>query len=251
MIFGLELATDSRTSSTGLFHGFSGGAAGHRRRDADGAFMTFILSHHGVDSSLAVKMAIATSMATIMFTSLSSIRAHHSHGAIRWDLVRSLAPGITVMALITGAFIYPMVKGAALALIFALFVGFSATQMLRSKKNARLAADARHGGTPRGGWRDRHGLGFGGRRRGFISVPFMTTWCNVAMHNAVATSAALGFPIAVASTAGNIIGGWSVPNSLPGSVGYLWVPVFCHCVSQRARRSAGCEGGARDETLRN
>jgi len=224
MIFGLEWQLILELLLLGCFTGFLAGLLGIGGGMLMVPFMTFILSHHGVDSSLAVKMAIATSMATIMFTSLSSIRAHHSHGAIRWDLVRSLAPGITVMALITGAFIYPMVKGAALALIFALFVGFSATQMLRSKKThasrqmpgtaGRLAAGGVIGTVS----------GLVGAGGGFISVPFMTTWCNVAMHNAVATSAALGFPIAVASTAGNIIGGWSVPNSLPGSVGYLWVP---------------------------
>jgi len=65
-------------------------------------------------------------------------------------------------------------------------------------------------------------VGAGG---GFISVPFMT-WCNVPMHNAVATSAALGFPIAVASTLGNVIGGWNVANPLAGGVGYLWLPAL-------------------------
>jgi uncharacterized membrane protein YfcA len=51
-------------------------------------------------------------------------------------------------------------------------------------------------------------------------------WCNVAMHNAVATSAALGFPIALASTAGYVIGGWQLDSGLPGSLGYLWLPAL-------------------------
>ena len=127
------------------------------------------------------------------------------------------------MGLITGAFIYPLVKGAALALIFALFVGFSATQMLRNKKThasrqmpgtaGRLAAGGVIGSVS----------GLVGAGGGFISVPFMT-WCNVPMHNAVATSAALGFPIAVASTLGNVIGGWSMSSPITGGVGYLWLP---------------------------
>jgi uncharacterized membrane protein YfcA len=54
-------------------------------------------------------------------------------------------------------------------------------------------------------------------------VPFMS-WCNVAMHNAVATSAALGFPIALANTVGYVVGGWSMPSPLPGALGYLWLP---------------------------
>jgi uncharacterized membrane protein YfcA len=65
-------------------------------------------------------------------------------------------------------------------------------------------------------------VGAGG---GFISVPFMT-WCNVAIHNAVATSAALGFPIAVANVAGYIISGQSVQNLPAGSFGYIWLPAL-------------------------
>jgi uncharacterized protein len=59
----------------------------------------------------------------------------------------------------------------------------------------------------------------------FISVPFMT-WCNVPIRNAVATSAALGLPIALASTAGNLIGGWGQPAPLTGSFGYLYLPAL-------------------------
>ena len=66
-------------------------------------FLTLILVSRGVESGIAVKRAIATSMATIMFTSLSSVRAHHGRGAVRWDLVRSLAPGIVIGGLLAGA----------------------------------------------------------------------------------------------------------------------------------------------------
>jgi uncharacterized membrane protein YfcA len=65
-------------------------------------------------------------------------------------------------------------------------------------------------------------VGAGG---GFISVPFMT-WCNVAIHHAVATSAALGFPIAVANVAGYIVSGWSMEGLPPGAFGYLWLPAL-------------------------
>jgi uncharacterized membrane protein YfcA len=183
------------------------------------------VSHQGVDTALAVKVAIATSMATIMFTSLSSVRAHNSRRAIRWDLVRTLAPGITLMALLTGAFVYPHVNGTALAVMFALFVGFSATRMMmKTQATASRGMPGTAGRFVAGGViGSMSGLvGAGG---GFISVPFMT-WCNVPMHNAVATSAALGFPIALASTLGNIIGGWSVANPLPGGIGYLWLPAL-------------------------
>lgn len=225
MIFGLEWQLILELLVLGCFTGFMAGLLGVGGGMLLVPFLTFMLSHHGVETALAVKMAIATSMASIMFTSLSSIRAHHARGAIRWDLVRTLAPGITVMALLTGAVIYPLIRGAALALVFALFVSFSATQMLRNKKTeahrqmpgtaGRLAAGGVIGALS----------GLVGAGGGFISVPFMT-WCNVPMHNAVATSAALGFPIAVASTMGNVIGGWNVANPLVGGAGYLWLPAL-------------------------
>jgi uncharacterized membrane protein YfcA len=63
----------------------------------------------------------------------------------------------------------------------------------------------------------------------FVSVPFMG-WCNVPIHQAVATSAALGFPIALASTTGYVIGGWSVPAALPGAFGYLYLPALA-CIA--------------------
>ncbi|HSW23947.1 MAG TPA: TSUP family transporter, partial [Burkholderiaceae bacterium] len=66
-------------------------------------FITFFLSRRGVEPALAVKMAIATSMATIIFTSISSLRAHHARGAVRWPIVRAMAPGIVVGGLLAGA----------------------------------------------------------------------------------------------------------------------------------------------------
>jgi len=65
-------------------------------------------------------------------------------------------------------------------------------------------------------------VGAGG---GFVSVPFMT-WCNVAIHNAVATSAALGFPIALANVVGYAVGGQSVAGLPSGSLGYIWLPAL-------------------------
>jgi uncharacterized membrane protein YfcA len=225
MVIGLEWQLVAELLLLGCMTGFLAGLLGVGGGMLMVPFMTFLVSHHGVDTALAVKMAIATSMATIMFTSLSSVRAHNSRRAIRWDLVRTLAPGITVMALLTGAFIYPLVNGTALAAMFALFVGFSATRMMmNTKPTASRGLPGTTGRFVAGGIIGSVS-GLVGAGGGFISVPFMT-WCNVPMHNAVATSAALGFPIALASTLGNVIGGWSVANPLPGGVGYLWRPAL-------------------------
>jgi uncharacterized membrane protein YfcA len=188
-------------------------------------FLTLMLSHRGVPDGVAVKLAIATSMATILFTSLSSVRAHHRRGAVRWDIVRGMAPGIVAGGLLAGAGAFALIKGQVLALVFALFVGFSATQMLLNRK----PAPSRQMPGPLGRVAVGTGIGFlsglVGAGGGFVSVPFMT-WCNVAIHHAVATSAALGFPIALANTVGYVIGGWSEPSLLPGQVGYLYLPAL-------------------------
>jgi uncharacterized membrane protein YfcA len=188
-------------------------------------FLTMIFSHRGIASGLAVKMAIATSMATILFTSISSVRAHHRRGAVRWDLVAKLAPGIIAGGLLSGAGLFSVIKGAALALVFAGFVGFSAVQMLidRKPKPSRQIPGPAGAATAGGVIGLVSGLvGAGGA---FISVPFMT-WCNVAMHNAVATSAALGFPISLANTVGYVIAGRNLPQQVPGSLGYLMLPAL-------------------------
>ena len=98
-------------------------------------FITMIFTAKGFPPQLVVHMAIATSLATIMFTSLSSVRAHHKHGAVQWRIVALLAPGIVVGSWI-GPWIGKQMNTSALSLLFAGFVTFSAVQMLRNKKPA-------------------------------------------------------------------------------------------------------------------
>ncbi|RZL32044.1 MAG: sulfite exporter TauE/SafE family protein [Rubrivivax sp.] len=188
-------------------------------------FLTFILGQRGVAPGMAVKMAIATSMATIMFTSLSSVRAHHQRGAVRWDLVKGLAPGILAGGLLAGAGLFALLKGAWLALLFAAFVSFSGWQMLRNKRPEPSRRMPGKGGQFCAGAGIGLLSGMVGAGGGFVSVPFMV-WCNVPVHFAVATSAALGFPIAIANTLGYLLGGWGLEPALPGTFGYLYLPAL-------------------------
>jgi uncharacterized protein len=209
----------------GLVAGFMAGLLGIGGGMLLVPFLTLILTQRGVEASLAVKMAIATSMATIMFTSLSSVRAHHQRGAVRWDLVKSLAPGIVLGGLLAGAGMFSLLKGAWLALLFAAFVSFSGWQMLRNKRPA--PSRQMPGARAQWGMGAVIGLlsGLVGAGGGFVSVPFMV-WCNVPVHLAVATSAALGFPIALANTLGYVASGWHIDTGLPGSFGYLYLPAL-------------------------
>ena len=165
-----------------------------------------------------------------IFTSLSSVRAHAKRGAVLWNVVFSMAPGILV-----GAVVGAQVSGALptfwVALIFAVFVYTSAAKMFLNAK----PTPSRHLPGPAGMFGAGTAIGvisaLVGAGGGFISVPFMT-WCNVKMHNAVGTSAAFGFPIAFAGTIGYIISGWHL-TGLPGwpyTIGYIHLPALV-CVA--------------------
>lgn len=207
----------------GLCTGFLAGLLGVGGGMMIGPFMTLILSHRGVSANLSVKMAIATSMATIIFTSISSVRAHHQRGAVRWDIVRGLAPGIVIGGAIGSMGIFALLKGSTLALIFAAFISFSATQMFLDKKPKPGRELPKAGGLWAAGGVIGLVSGLVGAGGGFISVPYMVAH-NIVMLNAVATSAALGFPIALANALGYAVAGQGVADLPEWSLGYIWLP---------------------------
>lgn len=188
-------------------------------------FLTFLFSYEHFPTTLVTHMAIATSMATILFTSMSSVRAHHLRGAVLWPVVLRLAPGI-VLGTFIGGKVFTHVHTGVLALLFFGFISFSALRMLRAPKaqHTERALPGTLGMVSTGGLTGFLSslLGAGGA---FITVPFMT-WCNVPIHNAIATSAALGFPIALFTTLNNIWNTYGQSGLPTGSVGYVYVPAL-------------------------
>lgn len=209
----------------GLCTGFLAGLLGIGGGMLMVPFITLIMTGRGVSPDLSVKVAIATSMATIIFTSVSSVRAHHKRGAVRWDVVWRLAPGIVMGAAVASMGVFSVLKGSSLALFFALFVAFSATQMLLDRKPAPSRTLPGTGGQLAAGGVIGFLSGLVGAGGGFVSVPFLT-WCNVVIHQAVATSAALGFPIALANVLGYVIAGQSVEGLPTGALGYVYLPAL-------------------------
>ena len=224
MTLGLGWALILELLLLGAFAGFLAGLLGVGGGMLMVPFMTFVLSSKGVPAQYVVKMAIATSLATICFTSISSVRTHHLRGAVRWHIVKLLAPGIVAGSLL-GAQLAKVLPTQSLALLFAVFVGFSATQMLidRKPKPSRQLPGAQ--GTLAAGGAIGMLSALVGAGGAFVSVPFMT-WCNVPIHNAVATSAALGFPIAFAGTLGYVIAGWSLHDMPAGALGFIYLPAL-------------------------
>ncbi|MEH6562900.1 MAG: TSUP family transporter, partial [Marinobacter sp.] len=96
--------------------------------------LIFSFGAQGFGLEVAAHMAVGTSLATIVFTSISSIRSHHGHGAIRWDVFRPMAIGIVAGALI-GAWTAALLSGAALELIIGIFVILVGIKMLLDVNN--------------------------------------------------------------------------------------------------------------------
>jgi uncharacterized membrane protein YfcA len=155
---------------TGFLAGFLGVGSGMMMVP----FMTIILSNRGISPNLSVKMAIATAMATIIFTSLSSVRAHHKRGAVRWDIVKRLAPSIVMGSIIGSLGVFALLKGSYLAIFFGLFVRFSATQMFLDKEPTPTRQVPGTAGQLAAGGVIGFLSGLVGAGGGFISVPFMT-----------------------------------------------------------------------------
>lgn len=188
-------------------------------------FTTVLLEGRGFPQALALKVAVATSLASICFTSLSSLRAHHARGNVRWPIVAALAPGL-VIGSSAGALVVGLVPVRLLSLVFGVFVALMATNMLRPPRpnvaarplpgGARLAAV----GTAIGvvsSW-----LGAGGA---FMTVPYLLAR-QVSMHHAVGVSSALGFPIALAGSIGYALAGTGTATLPAGMLGYIYLPAL-------------------------
>ena len=167
-------------------------------------------------------LALGTSLASIVITSVSSTRSQHRRGAVHWDIVKRITPGILVGTFV-GSLIASWLPMGFLRGFFVCFLFFVAAQML---SNYRPPASREMPGL-RGTMAVGSGIGmvssFVGIGGGTLSVPFMT-FCNVPVHEAVGTSSAIGFPIAVAGTLGYIVGGWGRPDLPELTLGYvhLW-----------------------------
>ncbi|MGB8339815.1 MAG: sulfite exporter TauE/SafE family protein [Burkholderiales bacterium] len=177
-----------------------------------------------------VHVALGTSLTAIVFTSMSSLRAHHQHGAVNWTIVKYMAPG-----LLLGTFLGTQIAGffstRVLTIIFVVFIFYLSLSMVTQKKTKSAR------GLPRPLVTASVGAGIGAVSSliaaggGFLSIPFMA-WCNVKMHEAIGTSAALGFPISLAGGIGYIVAGWNAQSLPPHTIGYVYWPLLvCFVVS--------------------
>ena len=184
--------------------------------------LLLVFHREAIAPDLAAHLAIGTSLATIVPTSLSSLLAHHRRGAVRWPVFRLLAPGIIAGAL-SGSMLAGMLAGRMLHAIFAVFACVAAAQMISSRKPSAHRELPNRTGMVGAGWIIGTISGITGIGGGSLTVPFLL-WCNVEIRQAVATSAACGFPIAVSGTLGFVAGGWHSSGLPAWSTGSVYWP---------------------------
>ncbi|MCU4629885.1 sulfite exporter TauE/SafE family protein [Acinetobacter variabilis] len=178
------------------------------------------------DPSVIMHMAVGTSLATIIVTSISSVMAHHQRGAVLWDVVRNLAPGLVIGSFL-GAGIADYLSGQGLQLLIGFFAVWIAFRMFRGAHyqvdpNQKLPSAALQLVAGGGIGVASAIFGIGG---GSLTVPFLNR-CGVVIQKAVATSAACGLPIAVAGALGFIWFGQKAEVEVPNTIGYIHIYAF-------------------------
>lgn len=172
------------------------------------------------DPALAMHMAVATSLATIIATSISSARAHHKRGAVDMALVKRWGPWMAAGALAGGAFA-GLVNAAALMMVFGI-VGLAVSVNLARPKSLVLAPDLPSGKVGQPVLASGIGLvsammGIGG---GTLGVPTLTAF-SVPVHRAVGTAATFGLIIAIPAAIALVVAGQGVAGRPPLSLGYV------------------------------
>ncbi|NLX18674.1 MAG: sulfite exporter TauE/SafE family protein [Desulfobulbus sp.] len=186
--------------------------------------LVFCFVKQGVQPDQIMHLALGTSLASIIFTSISSFMSHHRRGAVEWLVVQRIVPGILI-GTFAGTFIAAQLSTNFLKAFFCVFLYAVATQMILNKKPK--STRELPGKTGMFGVGSIIGVvsalvGIGG---GSLSVPFMI-WCNVPAHRAIGTSAAIGFPIAVAGAVGYIVNNLQGSGLPAYSLGYVYLPAL-------------------------
>lgn len=207
----------------GLVVGFMAGLLGIGGGGIMVPVLTSIFLAKGVPVEQVVHMALGTSMASIVITSFASMRAHHKKGAVMWNVVKVMAGGV-IIGTFAATFLATYMKSVQLAIFFAIFMAYVSIQMAIDKKpkpSRELSSSASlfSVGSLIGIVSALVSIGGGS-----LTVPYLV-WQNVDLKKAIATSAAIGFPLSIAGTVGYIVNG--MMHSSSGSemmLGFVYLP---------------------------
>lgn len=188
------------------------------------AVLAFIFAAKQFVPAVIVHLALGTAMATIMFTSVSSVLAHHGHGAVDWPTVRRIAAGI-VFGSAGGALLAGQLDVFPLALVFTLLIYALAAQMLFGAKPkpdtvTQTVAGTNAAAAVMGLIASLTATG------GAAMVVSYLVKRGMPIHRAIGTAAATGWPLSVAGTAGYIVAGWGHDGLPPYAAGYVYLPAL-------------------------
>ncbi|GGW60974.1 sulfite exporter TauE/SafE family protein [Alishewanella tabrizica] len=206
----------------GVFAGFMAGLLGIGGGGIMVPMLTTIFLAMGLAPDYVVHLALGTSMASIVMTSISSMRAHHAKGGVLWPTVKAMAPGV-ILGTFAATFLAAHISGQHLAIFFAVFMGYVALNMLRPK--TAVSTEAKTIGK---GELAAVGSGIGAVSAlvsiggGSLTVPYLS-WRGMPLKQAIGTSAAVGLPISFAGALGYLL--HSQPGvDLPYAVGMVYLP---------------------------
>lgn len=223
-MFGLDPLWASLFAAGLLFTGLCAGILAGLLGVGGGIVIVPVLYHVftalGLDPAIKMHLAVGTSLATIIPTSILSARAHHRRGAVDLDLLRRWAAAVA-LGVVAGTAIAGLVKGTVLTSVFAA-VALAVAANMAFRRDGSAVAD----GLPTlpvqwglaaliGGFSAVMGIG-----GGTLSVPVLTAF-RYPIHRAVGTASALGLVIAVPGTIGFLLSGLARTDLPPLSVGYV------------------------------
>lgn len=191
--------------------------------------LVYLFALQGMNNEVITHVALGTSLATIIITSISSLTAHHRAGNVRWDIWRQMAIGLMVGSL-GGAYVAKLIHSDTLQVLIGVGIIAMAVKMLffPNQENPNKSLPPNY-------VQSTAGLGIGGMSAifgiggGSLTVPFLNH-CGLPMQKAVGTSAACGLPIAIAGAAGFLIFGQSSQTGVAGTVGFVHIGAFV-CIS--------------------
>jgi uncharacterized membrane protein YfcA len=208
----------------GAVAGFLGGMFGIGGGTVMVPVLVMLFEAQSFHGGQVMHLALGTAMACIVFTALASLRKHHQHGAVNWDIVRRITPGI-LLGTALGALSALSVSPHFLFGFFACFVYFAAAQILLDlRPHAGRDLPGRAGMSAMGvftGWLSSL-VSIGG---GTVVIPFLV-WCNIPLRQAIGTSSAIGLPIALGGSAGYLLTGLSAGALPPHTLGCIYLPAL-------------------------
>ena len=212
----------------GAFAGFFAGMLGIGGGAIMVPLLVMLFEAQHLPRAHILHLAVGTAMATILFTSVSSVRAHAVRGVIRWDIAWKITPGILAGGLV-GSGVASFIPTAVFAALFTAVIYIAATTMLLDRKPKASRQPPGLAGMFAAGFVISAASAFAAVGGAFMTVPFML-WCNVPMLQAIGTAAVIGFPIALSGTIGFVATGLREAGLPPYTVGFVYLPALAGIV---------------------